>query len=1080
MSRQTHPLNPAQKWLIAGGATPFRSLTQVSLSFGEAMDKERLRSAWTAIFQAHPSLRVQFSGGSQLVQSITDTMELPWTDLDWSAVSPSEIGAKWFELLKSDRERPFTESDAVLCRFSCLTLPNGSHHLLWTFSELIADRESILLIARELLKRYDSEEHSEEEDDAWKQFAEWSSTSGTIKDAVTQALAAGTTGISLANTSGGENNAPWEQTHLLNPDLMQTMQNCADRLQVPVASILEGAWAMVLARLTGREDVVYTRQHNARGLVVRHDAVGCFSAALPTFTRLDDGSKSGDWLRSLTSREELSSFPQPPANSQSEHLGFATHFELRADEELTSNPRWVRLDLRIFPSTSCSSLRLNWNPSPAKPLTFTAAENYFSSSRYNELLGYLEHAVNALTANPNRLLLDIGILSKQEQAAILEKSVGKLAYAKTDVLELLETTCKQFPVHPAVVIGSESLNYTELNDYASRFATYLKDAGVGKGDHVLLSLHTTSWFWVAILGVLKLGAVAIPVFPSPEVLEKNPLLPSDAKAVVCDSATLTASEVFATEERKPIAIDQNWAAIYAKPPIASTEVILPGDTVIIFPANKEDNRESTHFSHASLANVARVLGERLHLRSSDRILQLSEADRIGFYEQLFATIYAGATVVLSDPPPSPAQFGGVLEAAEISVIYCEAETFEQWMTAAKDTVAPLTLRIAALRDQLPSLHALSSWKTYAEDRTELINFWAADSFSTICLEISDRQENTTASICDNSAIYILDGSRIAPDGTEGELVLGGSALALQKQESPSPGKFTFERDSFSPSRDSMRLRCSLRGKRREDSVITAKFPRYTAPAPKAKPAPVKAAVKQVEAKESASAPLSEVTQAEESSQGVHWLRKAEGRTPLFLIHPAKGGLEIYDALLSYLPTDLPCAVLTPALLQNDEDLFVETLANRYVETLLELHPVGSWHVAAYGNGAWIAWEMAQILALQNREFPTLAIIDAIPPRSAGFKGLLQAGLSIGKKKQQNPTVPTEKAEIALNYRAFEGPAKIHVLTQPGEGTRGWKEFAPSAQAHEMKTSGSGLLEEPQVKFVADFLSNRLRRTRPKI
>ncbi|MEO6052893.1 MAG: thioesterase domain-containing protein, partial [Chthoniobacterales bacterium] len=216
------------------------------------------------------------------------------------------------------------------------------------------------------------------------------------------------------------------------------------------------------------------------------------------------------------------------------------------------------------------------------------------------------------------------------------------------------------------------------------------------------------------------------------------------------------------------------------------------------------------------------------------------------------------------------------------------------------------------------------------------------------------------------------------------------------------------------------------------------------------------------------------------ASGVYWLREAEGKIPLFLIHPAEGGLEIYDALIAHLPDDLPCAVLTTSLLQSGEDLYVETLANRYVEILLQLHPVGSWHVAAYGNGAWIAWEMAQILALQNREFPTLAIIDAIPPRSAGFKGLLQAGLSIGKKKGQNPGIPTEQPEMASSYRAFEGPAKIHVLTHSGMGAKGWKEFAPSAQAHEIKSTGSDLLEEPQVKFVADFLSNRLRRTRPKI
>ncbi|MEO6052554.1 MAG: AMP-binding protein, partial [Chthoniobacterales bacterium] len=831
MPRQTYPLNPAQKWLHAGGANPLQALTQVSLSFGEGMDKDRLRLVWTGIFNAHPALRVLFSAGEQIQQSVSDFTELPWSDIDWSAVNPADIGTKWFELLKTDREQPFSDKDTLLSRFNCLTLPNGSHHLLWTFSEMVADRESIVLIIRELLKRYDAEEYPEEEDDAWKHFAEWSVNSEALKDTITKGLTDAATGISLNNGTAGENTAPWEQTHILNPDLLQEIQNCADRLHVPVTSVLEAAWAMVVARLTGSEDVIYTRQHNARGLVVRHDAVGCFSASLPTFTRLDDGTKSGDWIRSLTSGEESSSFSQPPTSLRPETLASATHFELRADEEVTKNPRWVRLDIRIFPSTSCRNLRLNWTSAPDKSLTFISVENYFPSTRYHELLGYFEHALDAITRNPNRLLWDVGILSKQEQQVILEKSRGKHASDDSTLLELLDAKIKQFPLHPAVVIGSESLNYTELDDYASRFASYLRDSGVEKGDQVLLSLHTTSWFWVALLGVLKLGAVAIPVFPSLETKVKNPIFPN-AKAVVCDSATVAASEAFSTEERKPISIDQNWAAIYAKPAILSHNAVVAGDTAIIFPSPKEESIEPIHFSHASIANTARALSERLHLRSADRILQLSDAGQIAFYEQLFATIHAGATVVLSDPPPAPAQFGVLLEAAEISVIYCDAAIFEQWMNAVRETPAPPLLRLAGLRDQLPSKNALALWKTYASERVDLVTFWAADFLSTICLEISEKDGNTLASVCDNAVVYVLDGSRITPDGTEGELVLGGLALASQKQEPNEKEKFIFERDALSATKDALRLRSGIRARRLDDGTLVANFSRYMVRAPK--------------------------------------------------------------------------------------------------------------------------------------------------------------------------------------------------------------------------------------------------------
>ncbi|MEO6845760.1 MAG: AMP-binding protein [Chthoniobacterales bacterium] len=1083
------PLNPAQKWLLAEGVHPLNSVMQVSISFGELMDKTRLESVWAEIFQSHPAFRVRFNGDSSFHQSLSEFNKQQWIDLDWSSTPPAEVGAKWHGLLESDAKTPFPTDGSVLSRIHLITLPNQSHHLLWSFSEMLVDRESVFSILRELLQRYDGKEVSVEQDDAWQHFAELKESSSTVKDVTDSRLI---TSSSLAPTTAKEGASRWEQTYLLNPDRIQTITDCADTLHISPVSVIEAGWAVVIARMLGSEEIVYTRHQTARGVVVREDAIGLFSSPVPIQTRLDDGAKSGDWMRSFASHEKSASFPAPSSDHAPQALTSISYFGMRRDEEITHDPRWVRLDARILPSVSSRNLRAEWTGGLDKPIIFSSLEDCFPVVRYNELVAYFENALDALTKNTSRLLWDVGILSRQQHTAILEKSCGAHAFSNGTLLDILTANHDERVAHPAVMIGNESLSYGELDDYASRFATFLKDSGVQKGDSVMLGLQVTSWYWVALLGVLKLGATAIPVASSMELSPENQPLFSDVSVVVCDSATLKSSEVFAADGvRKLIAIDQNWHAIYEKKGLETPVSVSPDSPAIIFPIEKDAGNGIIYFSHRILANAARAIASRLRLRSSDRILQIGNSRHLGFYEKLFAAIHAGSTVILCDPAPSLQQFPTLLEEMEITVLYCDAATFDLWMSLPGQTACPPSLRVVATRDLLPSSRTLALWKANFSQNVELITFWTAAPLSTICLEIVETAEKFVASICDNTAAYILDGPRLAPDNAEGELVIGGSALAMRKS-TEGQSKFTFEADSLTSVKDASRMRSGFRARRDGEGHITSDFPRYVAPVTQKTAPSAKSSVSAWAEKGKKSASASRSDFSEESIKaaprnheikivkGIHWLREAEGKPALFLIHPAKDGLEIYDDLLDYLPGDLPCAVLTPSLLLKDELLYVETLANRYVETLQSFGGGGSWHVAAYGNGAWIAWEMAQILAMQNREFATFAVLDAIPPRPAGFKGLMQRGLSFARKKDANLLVSGEDPEWCLSYRAFEGPAKVHLLTQPGAGSRGWKDFAPSVLPHEMKTPGEDLLKEPQVKFVADFISNRLRRTRAKI
>lgn len=61
--------------------------------------------------------------------------------------------------------------------------------------------------------------------------------------------------------------------------------------------------------------------------------------------------------------------------------------------------------------------------------------------------------------------------------------------------------------------GVETASFAELLDRSRRVARYLRDAGVNRGDRILLMLTNVVPLWEAMLAAIRLGAVVIPATP---------------------------------------------------------------------------------------------------------------------------------------------------------------------------------------------------------------------------------------------------------------------------------------------------------------------------------------------------------------------------------------------------------------------------------------------------------------------------------------------------------------------------------------------------------------------------------------
>ncbi len=84
-------------------------------------------------------------------------------------------------------------------------------------------------------------------------------------------------------------------------------------------------------------------------------------------------------------------------------------------------------------------------------------------------------------------------------------------FPEVTLTELFEEQVVRGGDRVAVVCGEESVSYAELNARANRVARWLLGRGVGVEDRVAVSLPRSVDLVVALLGVVKAGAVYVPV-----------------------------------------------------------------------------------------------------------------------------------------------------------------------------------------------------------------------------------------------------------------------------------------------------------------------------------------------------------------------------------------------------------------------------------------------------------------------------------------------------------------------------------------------------------------------------------------
>src|ERR1043166_599969 len=80
-----------------------------------------------------------------------------------------------------------------------------------------------------------------------------------------------------------------------------------------------------------------------------------------------------------------------------------------------------------------------------------------------------------------------------------------------NLASIVTESAGRLPDQPAVRLMGTELSYAELDDRSARLATLLREKGIERGDRVGVMLPNVLEFPIAYYGVLRAGAVVVPM-----------------------------------------------------------------------------------------------------------------------------------------------------------------------------------------------------------------------------------------------------------------------------------------------------------------------------------------------------------------------------------------------------------------------------------------------------------------------------------------------------------------------------------------------------------------------------------------
>ncbi|HUD34373.1 MAG TPA: amino acid adenylation domain-containing protein, partial [Variovorax sp.] len=398
---------------------------------------------------------------------------------------------------------------------------------------------------------------------------------------------------------------------------------------------------------------------------------------------------------------------------------------------------------------------------------------------------------------------------------------------------MVEAQAERTPDAVAATLGDDSLRYAELDARADRLAARLRALGVGADVPVALYVERSLAMVVGLLAVLKAGGAYVPLDPSHPRDRTAAVLAGARPAVILTQASLR--DVLPAEgDTAVVLLDADFAAFDPAAPAAAdaapaTAVAPHHLAYVILTSGSTGAPKGVAMHHGALANLLRWQAAHPRVAAPQRTLQFAALGFDVAFQEIFATLAVGGTLVLIDEAVrrDPQALAAVMRAQRVQRLYLPfiaLQNIAEYMVAA-DEALPDLQDVMTAGEQLHASPAVRAFFARLPGCRLHNQYGPTESHVVTALELP-ADPSTWAALpsigrpIDHCLIHVLDArGRTAPLGVAGEIHIGGAGVARGYLHRPELTAERFVADPFSTDPAARLYRTGDIGRWRADGEI---------------------------------------------------------------------------------------------------------------------------------------------------------------------------------------------------------------------------------------------------------------------
>ncbi|GHF53719.1 amino acid adenylation domain-containing protein/non-ribosomal peptide synthase protein (TIGR01720 family) [Amycolatopsis bartoniae] len=555
---EIYPLTPLQAGMVFHSLVDTTSTAyfdQFRLRLRGVSDPELLARAWQQVVDRTPVLRssVVWEGVAEPLQ-VVHRVRVPVRHFDWRGRADQERALA--ELLAADLAEGLDLTTPPLMRLALVRLADDEVQVVWTSHHVLLDGWSVAQVIGEVCERYSALAAGRApEVPSRRPFRDYLAWLAEQDRQEAERYWRRVLGDFAAPTPLPYDRPPLEAHRAesgemvlaeLSPQESRQLHVMAKRNALTVHTVVQGAWALLLSRYSGDSDVVFGTTVSGRPeeLAGVESMIGMFINTVPTRLEVHPRQDVASWLRETQAaqaesrRFDFLSLAQVQSLSAvapgSALFDSVVVFENYPVDETTGAGA---IEVRDVSSLDTTSYPLNLTAYLHDHLVLELAYDprLFDAATARRLAGQLTALVRQITANPDRRVAELSLLSEDERHQVLrEWNDSALDVPATTVLDVFEDTVARSPHETALVCRDTVLDFAELDARADRLARHLAARGAGPERVVAVVLPRSVEAVVAILAIFKTGAAHLPVDPGLPAERLDWLLRDAGAAVVLD------------------------------------------------------------------------------------------------------------------------------------------------------------------------------------------------------------------------------------------------------------------------------------------------------------------------------------------------------------------------------------------------------------------------------------------------------------------------------------------------------------------------------------------------------------------